>query len=145
MASAPIDSYKLLTTLKATGKDTNYSAEELANAFRVAQEGADLLTTAHFESRMAVVDERFNSIDERFKAIDERFKAVDARFEAIDRRFEAVDRRFEALEAKLDAFGAEIKAEVKSSQTQNLLWLSGIMLASNGATIAVLARAAHLF
>jgi len=138
MASAPIDSYKLLTTLKATGKDTNYSAEELANAFRVAQEGADLLTTAHFESRMSVVDERFNSIDERFKAIDERFKGIDA-------RFEAVDRRFEALEAKLDAFRAEIKAEVKSSQTQNLLWLSGIMLASNGATIAVLARAAHLF
>ena len=138
MASAPIDSYKLLTTLKATGKDTNYSAEELANAFRVAQEGADLLTTAHFESRMSVVDERFNSIDERFKAIDERFKGIDA-------RFQAVDRRFEALEAKLDAFRAEIKAEVKSSQTQNLLWLSGIMLASNGATIAVLARAAHLF
>ena len=138
MATAAIDSYKLFATLKATGKDANYSAEELANAFRVAQEGADLLTTAHFESRMSVVDERFNSIDERFKAIDERFKAVDARFEAIDRRFEA-------LEAKLDAFRAEIKAEVKSSQTQNLLWLSGIMLASNGATIAVLARAAHLF
>jgi hypothetical protein len=33
---------------------------------------------------------------------------------------------------------------VKASQTQILLWLSGIMLVSNGAVIAVLARAVPL-
>ncbi|HEX6137694.1 MAG TPA: hypothetical protein VF059_08550 [Casimicrobiaceae bacterium] len=35
---------------------------------------------------------------------------------------------------------ADIKAEVKASQVQNLLWLSGIVLASNGAVVAFLAR-----
>jgi hypothetical protein len=34
---------------------------------------------------------------------------------------------------------------VKSSQLQNVLWLSGIILASNGAVIALLARATKLF
>ncbi|HEY4139740.1 MAG TPA: hypothetical protein VGN65_14860 [Casimicrobiaceae bacterium] len=55
--------------------------------------------------------------------------------------------RFDALEAKFDAkldfVRADIKAEVKASQVQNLLWLSGIILASNGAVIALLARATH--
>src|SRR5436190_21357484 len=103
MATAAIDSYKLFTTLKATGKDANYSAEELANAFRVAQEGADLLTTAQFEPRMGVVDERFKTIDARFDAVDVRFDAVDARFDAVDARFDAVDARFDALETKFDS------------------------------------------
>ncbi|HEY2816063.1 MAG TPA: hypothetical protein VGK44_02900 [Casimicrobiaceae bacterium] len=55
--------------------------------------------------------------------------------------------RFDALEAKFDAkldfVRADIKAGVKASQVQNLLWLSGIILASNGAVIALLARATH--
>src|ERR1043166_5601783 len=106
MASAPIDSYKLLTTLKATGKDSNYSAEELANAFQVAQQGADLVTVPIFEARM---------------------REGDARFEAVETKFDA----------KLDFVRTDIKGEVKSSQLQNLLWLSGIVLASNGAVIAL--------
>ncbi|HEY4139361.1 MAG TPA: hypothetical protein VGN65_12945 [Casimicrobiaceae bacterium] len=40
---------------------------------------------------------------------------------------------------------ADVKSEVKSSQLQNVLWLSGIILASNGAVIALLARATKLF
>jgi len=128
MASAAIDSYKLLTTLKATGKDSNYSAEELANAFQVAQQGADLVTVPIFEARM--------------REGDARFEAVDARFDALDARFDALETKFDA---KLDFVRADIKGEVKSSQLQNLLWLSGIVLASNGAVIALLARATRLF
>ena len=110
MATEAIDSYKLLATLKATGKDSNYSAEDLANAFRVAQEGADVLTKVVFETKMG----------------------------SIDARFDAIDAKFEFLRA-------DIKAEVKASQVQNLLWLSGIILASNGTVIALLARVTHLF
>jgi hypothetical protein len=142
MASAAIDSYKLLTTLKATGKDSNYSAEELANAFQVAQQGADLVTVPIFEARMREVDERFDAVDARFDAVDARFQAVDARFDAVDARFDALETKFDA---KLDFVRADIKAEVKSSQLQNLLWLSGIVLTSNGAVIALLARATRLF
>src|SRR5206468_8553138 len=108
MATEAIDSYKLLTTLKATGKDANYSAEELANAFRVAQEGADLLTTAQFESRMGVVDERFKTIDARFDALETKFEArfgeVGARFESLESKFEArfgeMDSKFGSLESR---------------------------------------------
>lgn len=128
MASAAIDSFKLLTTLKATGKDSNYSAEELANAVQVAQGGSELATVPIFEARMREVDARFD--------------AVDARFQAIDARFDVLETKFDA---KLDFVRADIKAEVKSSQLQNLLWLSGIVLASNGAVIALLARATGLF
>jgi hypothetical protein len=110
MTASVIDAYTLLTSLKATGKDANYTAEELVNAFGVAQVAVDLLTVPVFESRMSVVDAKFDAFD-----------------------------------AKLDAFRADIKAEVKSSQMQNLLWLSGIMLISNGMVIAVLARAAKLY
>ena len=117
MSANVLDTFKLLASLKATGKDANYTAEEIVNAIDVAQDAVDLLTVPVFESRMGVVDARFD----------------------------AIDRRFEAFEAKLDAVRADIKAEVKSSQMQNLLWLSGIMLASNGAVIALLARAAKLY
>ena len=157
MAAEAIDSYKLLTTLKATGKDANYSAEELANAFRVAQEGADLLTRAQFESRMEVVDERFKTIDARFDALETKFEArfseMDSKFEArfgeMDSKFGSLESKFGSLETKFDSkfdfLRADIKAEVKASQLQNLLWLSGIILASNGAVIALLARVTHLF
>ena len=142
MATEAIDAYKLLTTLKATGKDANYSAEELANAVRAAQEGTGLVTVPIFEARMRELDARFDALETKF---DARFGEVDARFGEVDARFGAVDRRFEAMDAKLDAVCADVKAEVKSSQMQNLLWLSGIILASNGAVIAVLARAARIF
>ena len=52
MATSAIDSYKLLSTLKATGKDSNFTAEELVNAIGVAQEGADLVTVAVFDAKM---------------------------------------------------------------------------------------------
>ena len=69
-------------------------------------------------------------------------KAVfDAARVAIDARFGAVDAKFDAMDAKLEFLRADIKAEVKASQLQNLLWLSGITLASNGIVIALLARA----
>jgi hypothetical protein len=41
-----------------------------------------------------------------------------------------------------EALRADIKADVKSRQVQILLWLSGIVLASNGMVIALLARLA---
>ena len=49
-----------------------------------------------------------------------------------------------ALDA-LVALRVDIKAEVKSSQFQLLLWLSGIVLASNGIVIALLGRLAHIY
>ena len=110
MPTLAIDTYKLLTALKGTGKSANFTAEEIANAVHVAQEGTELLTKPVFEARMAA--------------------------------FEA---RMDAFDTKLDAFRADIKAEVKASQLQNLMWLSGIVLASNGIIIGLLARATHLF
>ena len=64
---------------------------------------------------------------------------------SIDARFDAIDARFDAIDAKFEFLRADIKAEVKASQVQNLLWLSGIILASNGTVIALLARVTHLF
>ena len=135
MATTAVDSYKLLTALKATGKDANYSAEELADAFRVAQEGAEIVTLPIFEARMREIDARFDALEAKF----------DARFGAVDARFGAVDAKFDSIDAKFDALRGDIKAEVKASQLQNLLWLSGITLASNGVVIAMLARATKLF
>lgn len=103
MSTVAIDTHRLLRALKSTGKSANYTAEEIADAVDVAQEGGDWVTRGHFDAAMAGID------------------------------------------AKIDTMRADIKAEVKASQLQNLLWLSGIMLVSNGAVIAVLARAARLF
>ncbi|MFI4887761.1 MAG: hypothetical protein ACHP7B_03340 [Burkholderiales bacterium] len=64
---------------------------------------------------------------------------------SFDARMDRLEARMTVFDAKIDAMRADIKAEVKSSQVQNLLWLSGIMLASNGAVIAVLARTVRLF
>jgi|SRR5882672_11370059 len=132
MSASVIDTYKLLSSLKATGKDANYTAEELVNAIDVAQDTVDLLTVPVFQSRMSVIDAKFDAIDERFDALEVKFGA----------KFDAIEVKFDT---KLDAFRADIKAEVKSSQMQNLLWLSGIILVSNGMVIAVLARAAKLY
>lgn len=116
-----VDSFKLLTALKATGKDANSSAEELASALDVAQQGSEILTRPVFDAKL-------NEIDARFEAVDARFDALEAK-----------------MDAKFDLVRADIKAEVNSSQLQNLLWLSGITLASNGVVIAMLARATRLF
>jgi hypothetical protein len=121
MSTLAIDTFKLLTALRATGKSANFSAEEIANAIRAAQEGAELLTMSVFEARMA--------------AFEARMVAFEARMDAFDVK----------LDARLEALRADIKAEVKTSQVQSLLWLSGIMLVSNGAVIAMLARATRLF
>jgi len=131
MSANVLDTFKLLASLKSTGKDANFTAEEIVNAIDVAQDAVELVTVPIHQASMSVVNARFDGID--------------ARFEAIDARFVAIDRRFDAMDAKLEAMRADIKAEVKSSQMQNLLWLSGIMLFSNGAVIAVLARAAKLY
>ncbi|HET8877661.1 MAG TPA: hypothetical protein VFO53_15130 [Casimicrobiaceae bacterium] len=109
MSTLAIDTYKLLTALKGTGKSANFTAEEIANAVDVAQERAELLTRPVFEARMATFEARMNGFD-----------------------------------AKLEVIRSDIKAEVKASQLQNVFWLSGIMLASNGIVIALLARLAHV-
>lgn len=117
MSTTAIDTYRLLRSLKATGKSENFTADEIAQAIDVAQEDAELVTRRVFDDRM----------------------------DAFSVRMDAFVARMDAFDVKLDALRADIKAEVKSSQMQNLLWLSGIILASNGAVIAVLARAARLF
>jgi hypothetical protein len=48
------------------------------------------------------------------------------------------------FDAKLEAVRADIKADVKAGQVQGFMWLSGIVLASNGMVIALLARLAHV-
>jgi hypothetical protein len=68
------------------------------------------------------------------RAFEERMTAFEARFDA----------KLAMLEAKLESFRADIKAEVKAGQLQNLMWLSGIVLTSNGIVIALLARLAHV-
>ena len=113
MSTLAIDTYRLLTSLKGTGRDSNFTAEEIAHAIHAAQEGTELLTRREFEERMAAFEASF-------------------------------DAKLDALEARLEAFRADIKAEVKAGQLQNLMWLSGIVLASNGIVIALLARIAHV-
>ncbi|HSC22441.1 MAG TPA: hypothetical protein VLG08_01905 [Casimicrobiaceae bacterium] len=121
MSTLAIDTRKLLKALKATGKGANFTAEEIADAVDVAQEGAELLTRSDFNVRMDAFDVRMNAFERRMAAIEASF------------------------DAKLDALRADIKAEVKASQLQNLMWLSGIVLASNGVVIALLGRLAHVY
>ncbi len=130
MSTVGIDTHKLRRALKSTGKSANFTAEEIADAVDVAQEGAELLTRSHFDAKMA--------------GFDARMAGIDARMAGFDARMDRLDARMEVFDAKLELVRADIKAEVKVSQMQNLLWLSGIMLVSNGAVIAVLARAARL-
>ena len=114
MGAGVIDPYKVLATLKATGKDANFTAEEIVNAIGVSQQGADLLTVPIFDARINELDAKVNEL-----------RAV--------------------FDAKINELRADIRADVKASQMQNLLWLAGIMLVSNGAVITVLARAAKLY
>ena len=110
-----LDTYRFVTALKGTGKNANFTAEEIARAIDVSQQGSDVLTKSAFDVAMAGIDTRF------------------ARLEAT----------LGTSDAKFETLRADIKAEVKSSQVQNLLWLSGIVLASNGVVIALLARIAE--
>jgi hypothetical protein len=69
--------------------------------------------------------------------------AFDVAMAGIDTRFARLEATLGTSDAKFETLRADIKAEVKSSQVQNLLWLSGIVLASNGVVIALLARIAE--
>ena len=110
-----LDTYRLVIALRNTGKNANFTAEEIASAIDVSQQGSDVLTKSAFDVAMAGVDARF------------------ARIEAV----------LGTSDTKLESLRADIKAEVRSSQIQNLLWLSGSVLASNGVVIALLARLAR--
>jgi hypothetical protein len=83
---------------------------------------------------MDAFDARMDAFDARMDAFVERMDAFVARMVAMEQRFDA----------KLEAVRADLRAEIKASQTQNLLWLSGLVLASNGMVIALLARLAHV-
>ena len=162
MSALAIDTYRLLTALKGTGKSANVTAEEIAGAVHVAQEGGDLLTKADFALRMDAFEERMDAFGARMDAFEKRMDAFDARMDAFDARMDAFDARMDAFvermdafvarmvameerfDAKLEAVRADLRAEIKASQTQNLLWLSGLVLASNGMVIALLARLAHV-
>ena len=148
MSTLAIDTYRLLTALKGTGKSANFTAEEIAGAVHVAQEGADLLTRAEFGVRMDAFEKRMDGLDARMDAFDARMDAFDARMDAFVERMDAFVARLVAMEerfdAKLEAVRADLRAEIKASQTQSLLWLSGLVLASNGMVIALLARLAHV-
>ena len=155
MSTLAIDTYKLLTALKGTGKSANFTAEEIANAVNVAQEDAELLTKSDFVVGISDFRSEFNATMAAFKATMAEFKATMVEFEArmadfearmakFDARMVKFEARMDAFEAKLEQVRADIKAEVKASQLQNLFWLSGIVLASNGMTIALLARLAHV-
>jgi hypothetical protein len=137
MSTLAIDTYKLLSALKGTGKSANFTAEEIANAVNVAQDDAQLLTKSDFVVGIAEFESRMAGFDVRMDKLGVRMDKFNARMDKFESRMDGFD-------AKLDLFRADIKAEVKSSQLQNLFWLSGIVLASNGMVIALLARVARV-
>ena len=138
MSTLAIDTYRLLTALKGTGKSANYSAEEIAQAIHLAQEGNDLLTRREFVEHITGLESR---VDAKFGAIEARFDAMETKFDAMETKFDA---KCNGLEARFDAKLEALRADVKSGQMQSLMWLSGIVLASNGAVIALLARLTHV-
>ncbi|HEX6795935.1 MAG TPA: hypothetical protein VF304_19005 [Casimicrobiaceae bacterium] len=134
MSTLAIDTYRLLSALKGTGKSANYSAEEIADAIHTAQEGTDVLTRAEFGVRM-------DSFEARMDLFDARMDSFNARIESFEAHIDAkIDAKVAAIRTELQA----LRTDLKSSQLQNLMWLSGIVLASNGATVALLARLAHV-
>ena len=141
MVSLAIDPYRLLAALKGTGKSANVTAEEIAGAVHVAQEGGDLLTKADFALRMDAFEERMDAFGARMDAFEKRMDAFEERMDTFIARMDAMASRFDA---KLEAVRADIKADVKAGQVQGFMWLSGIVLASNGMVIALLARLAHV-
>jgi hypothetical protein len=149
MSTVAIDTRKLLRALKSTGKDSNFSADEIANAVDAAQESSELLTKSDFAAGMSAFDARMARFEARMEGFEARMEGFEARMEGFEARMDGFAERMDAfdvkLEARLEALRADIKAEVKAGQVQNLLWLSGIVLVSNGAVIALLARATRLF
>ena len=115
-----LDTYRLVSALKGTGKNANFTAEEIASAIDASQRDSDVLTRSAFDATMA---------------------RCEAAFEA---RLAGLEAKDVGLEAKIELVRADIKAEVRTTQVQTLMWLGGIMLASNGAVIALLARMAHV-
>ena len=142
MSTVAIDTRKLLRALKSTGKDSNFSADEIANAVDAAEESSELLTKSDFAAGMSAFDARMARFEARMDGFEARMEGFEARMDGFAERMDAFDVK---LEARLEALRADIKAEVKAGQVQNLLWLSGIVLVSNGAVIALLARATRLF
>jgi hypothetical protein len=149
MSTVAIDTRKLLRALKSTGKDSNFSADEIANAVDAAEESSELLTKSDFAAGMSAFDARMARFEARMDGFEARMEGFEARMEGFEARMDGFAERMDAfdvkLEARLEALRADIKAEVKAGQVQNLLWLSGIVLVSNGAVIALLARATRLF
>ena len=156
MSTVAIDTRKLLRALKSTGKDSNFSADEIATAVDAAEESSELLTKSDFAAGMSAFDARMARFEARMDGFEARMEAFEARMEGFEARMEGFEARMDGfaermdafdvkLEARLEALRADIKAEVKAGQVQNLLWLSGIVLVSNGAVIALLARATRLF
>lgn len=141
MSTLGIDTYKLLAALRGTGKSANFTAEEIANAVNVAQEGAELLTKPDFAVGMSAFDAKMARFEAGMDGFAARMDGFAVRMDAFDARMDAFEQK---LDAKLEAIRADIKAEVKASQVQNFIWLSGIMLASNGMVIALLARLTHV-
>ena len=149
MSTVAIDTRKLLRALKSTGKDSNFSADEIANAVDAAQESSELLTKSDFAAGMSAFDARMARFEARMEGFEARMEGFEARMEGFEARMDGFAERMDAFDvklgARLEALRADIKAEVKAGQVQNLLWLSGIVLVSNGAVIALLARATRLF
>jgi hypothetical protein len=134
MSTLAIDTRKLLKALKGTGKSANFTAEEIADAVDVAQEDAELLTRSEFRMQMDAFKAQMDAFKVQLNGFQVQLDALGARIDAMEARFDA----------KLEALRADIKADLKASQVQNLMWLSGIVLASNGMVIALLARLAHV-
>ncbi|MBS0327861.1 MAG: hypothetical protein JSS46_15130 [Proteobacteria bacterium] len=173
MASVAIDTNRLFRALKATGKSENFSAEDLVSAFDAAQSEGDWVTRAYFDARISGVDangaalgmrmdslevrmdgleRRMDSLEVRMDGLERRMDSLEVRMDGLERRMTQVEARLERLEARMDVFDAkldtmraEIRLDVKSGQLQNLFWLAGIILVSNGALIAMMGRIARLY
>jgi predicted nucleic acid-binding Zn-ribbon protein len=141
MSTLAIDTRKLLKALKGTGKSANFTAEEIADAVDVAQEDAELLTRSEFRLQMDAFKAQLDGFKAQLDGFNVQLDGFKVQLNALGARIDAMEARFDA---KLEALRADIKADVKASQVQNLMWLSGIVLASNGMVIALLARLAHV-
>lgn len=148
MSTTVIDTDRILGSLRATGKTANFTAEEIAQAFDAGQEGTDLLTRAEFGVTMAEFDShvvglevRVGALEGRMGKLELRMDKLEVRMDKLETRMGRLEARMDVFEVKLDALQFEIRAEIRSSQVQTLLWLSGLILVSNGALIGVLARA----
>ena len=122
-----LDPYRLVSALKSTGKNANFTAEEIASAVDASQQDSDLLTKSAFDAAMV-----------RFEA------ALETKLSRFEAKHAGQEGKITGLEAKIELVRADIRAELRTTQVQTLLWLGGIMLASNGAVIALLARMAHV-